>query len=318
MTLANGVPPGTPFDPPAMTAPALVTIRAGSLRLDLCPRVGGAITALTRDGVDVLRPLPPNVIEQRNARLLACFPLLPYSNRIAWGRFRWNGTEYQLDHNFPDHPHTMHGVGWQQPWQVAEQAGDRVRLALDYDPAEAGLYTWPFRLHAEAEYALDPDGLRVTLSVRNDDHVAWPAGLGLHPYYPRTADMQVFFRAEAVWTRTPDSLPVAPEPIPPAWRFDPPRAPDGPMLDNCFRGWDGRARLAWPSLGHAVTVEADPQFGHLVVYAPDELPVIALEPATNMPDAINRMEAVPGNGLRLLQPGETLSGTVRLGIERLG
>ena len=298
-----------------MTLPELITLQAGALRLRVCPHIGGAVADFTRDDAPVFRPLAPDVLEQRNARLLACFPLLPYSNRIAEGRFTWEGRAYQLDRNFPHHPHTLHGVGWQQPWDVVEQAEDRLRLALEYDPKETGLYTWPFRLHAEMDYALDPDGLRITLSVRNTDTTSWPAGLGVHPYYPpRTPDVRIGFHARQIWTRTPESLPVRPEPIPPEWCFDPPRAPDGPMLDNCYVGWDGRARLDFPSHGHAVTVEADELFDHLLVYTPDELPDLALEPVSHLPDAINRMTEVPDGGLRVLRPGDTLSGTVRFTV----
>jgi galactose mutarotase-like enzyme len=35
-----------------------------------------------------------------------------------------------------------------------------------------------------------------------------------------------------------------------------------------------------------------------------------------MPDAINRMAEVSDNGLRVLAPGETLSGTIRFNVRR--
>ena len=39
-----------------------------------------------------------------NVRGLACFPLVPFSNRIAQGRFHWDA--HLMDRNFGDHPHT--------------------------------------------------------------------------------------------------------------------------------------------------------------------------------------------------------------------
>jgi aldose 1-epimerase len=289
--------------------PDLLTLTAGALRLRLCPQLGGSVVDLLRDGVSVFRPLADGALAQRNVRLLGCYPLLPYSNRIAQGRFTW-GRDWQLDHNSPGHPHTIHGVGWQGRWRVEDVGPDQACLALDYDPEDAGLFTWPFRLHGTLTYALDPAGLSVTVAVRNEDAKAWPAGIGLHPYFPRPPDLQLGFRAERVWAVTEDHLPGDPGPVPTAWRFDPPRTVDGPPLDNCFGGWDGRATLRLPALGHTVEVLAEPAFGCAMVYAPERADFFAFEPISHPPDAINR-----GNeGLRLLGPGESLSGTVRFAV----
>ena len=284
------------------------------MRARVCPRLGGSVVDWLRGDAPVFRPLPDGALAAHNARQLACFPLLPYSNRIADGRFEWHGEHYQLDHNFPQHPHTIHGVGWQQPWTVLEQTEAQLRLELIYDPQDAGLYTWPFKLRAEQTITLLPDGMRIALSVTNRASFAWPAGLGLHPHFPRDPGLSLGFHADAVWTRDENSLPIAPEPVPPAWCFDPPRAPDGPMLDNCFSGWDGRAAIDLPGHGHRVTIEAEPLFRHLVVYTPDAQPFCAVEPVSHLPDAINRAGE---HGLHLLPPGETLRGSVRFAVTML-
>lgn len=299
-----------------MTLPDLLTLESGPNKLRVCPHLGAALADWTHDGTPVLRPLAEGALAQRNARLLGCFPLVPYSNRIAWGRFEWEGRRYQLDHNFGDHPHTIHGVGWQQPWLVAEESAAAIRLVLDYDPDTAGLYTWPYRLHAEILYTLDETGLAVTLSARNDASVPVPVGLGLHPYLPRTDDVRIGLAARCVWTTDADALPDACRPLPPAWNFDPPHGIEGDPLDNCYAGWRHEARIEWPSRRLLLTMRADELFGHAVVYTPPGRPYFAVEPASNMTDAINRMAAVPDHGLRIVAPGDTVSGQVRFAVGR--
>ncbi len=57
-------------------------IAAGAWELALDPRRGGMIRALTRNGRDILRPMPEGGAEPFES---ACFPLAPYVNRIADG-----------------------------------------------------------------------------------------------------------------------------------------------------------------------------------------------------------------------------------------
>ncbi len=66
-----------------------------------------------------------------------------------------------------------------------------------------------------------------------------------------------------------------------------------------------RARLIDPSLKIALEIRADPAFGDFVVYAPEDSPVVALEPYTCAPDAFNLAARAIAAGMRELAPGET-------------
>ena len=76
---------------------------------------GGALAALRHRGIDVLRPMPPDSASPLDA---ACFPLVPYCNRIRDGRFRFGGREVVLPPNFAPEPHSLHGLSWQAPLVV--------------------------------------------------------------------------------------------------------------------------------------------------------------------------------------------------------
>jgi aldose 1-epimerase len=293
-----------------MDASALVTLTHGPLRLDLAPRVGGAIAGFRRDGVAILREMPHEALVGGLVRQAACYPLIPYSNRIAGGRFTFEGEAYRLAPNFGDHPHSVHGNAWQRPWSVADLEPAQARLVLDHRPAGAEAEGWPFAYRAEQLFVLDDEGLTLTLTLENQDGRAMPAGFGLHPFFPKRPGTVLRFFARTVWHNGADSLPDAREPVPPQWDYESLRPLGEPGLDNCFAGWDGEAEIRYENEDLAVHIEADPVFGHLVVYVPGPRDYFAVEPVSHMNDAIHHPD-VGGHGLAVLRPGETLIGSVR-------
>jgi aldose 1-epimerase len=290
---------------------------AGDARLTLCPGLGGSIGNWERRGVPVLRHTDEAALAGASARALSCFPLIPFSNRIAWGRFSFGGEDFQLDRNFGDHPHTIHGNAWQRAWRVLGQSASRAELRLNHDPDADSGHHWPYAYQASLIYALSPDTLHVTMRITNMDMRAQPVGLGLHPFQPRTPQTAIAFRAATVWRTGADSLPDAQLPVDGHWSFEPGHVITPPPLDNCYAAWTGRAEITRPEHGIRLVIAADDIFRHLVVFTPEEKPFFAVEPASNMTDAINRMDTIPAHGLRILAPGETLERQIRFLVEDL-
>ncbi len=290
-------------------------LAAGDARLLLCPAIGGAIGGWTWRGQPVLRPTSAEALAGNNSRLLSCFPLIPFSNRIAWGRFSFGGESFQLDRNFGDHPHTIHGNAWQRAWEVAQASADAAELVLHHDPATDTGSHWPYRYTSTLHYALRPDGLVVTIGFTNTDARAQPVGLGLHPYQPRTPLTAIALHAGSVWQTGADSLPDARLPVEGAWSFDPGHVIGPVPLDNCYTDWPGRAEITRPEHGLRLVIMADDIFRFVVVYTPAGKPHFAVEPASNMTDAVNHMATVPDHGLRVLQPGDVLRRQVRFAVE---
>ncbi|HET7879835.1 MAG TPA: aldose 1-epimerase [Acetobacteraceae bacterium] len=291
----------------------MLTLQSGDSSLVLAPEIGGAIVGWRLGAVPVMRLPAPDALMAGNVRGLACFPLVPFSNRIAWGRFRWDGVDYALDRNFGDHPHTIHGVGWKRPWQVADASPASATLALRHDAGGDQARAWPFPFVAEQQFTLTADALQLRLSMRNEHHAAAPAGLGWHPHFPLRGAPTLRFSAGQVWLNGADSLPSREEPVPPDWDHAAGRPVGSATLDNCFAGWDGLAMIDWGD-GTGLRIEADETFRHVVIYTPPNRPYFCVEPVSHMTDAINRMD-VPGHGLRVLAPGETLNGSVTFRLD---
>jgi aldose 1-epimerase len=286
----------------------LIQLRDGAFELALCPGLGGAIARFRHAGREVMRPASEDLLNG-DPLLASCFPLVPFSNRIADARFRFRGNAFRLPRNFPPEVHAIHGQGWQNPWNVAEMSATRAELTFRHAVPDT-----PLDYRARQLFQLE-DGLIVTIEVANAGSGPMPAGIGLHPYFVRTAGVTLRTKLDQVWLADERKIPKQRVPVPGKWDFA--KAPRVSTLemDNCFHGWDGRAEIRWPEIDLTLGIEADPVFGHLVNYVPADEDFFCIEPVSNANDGFNLFDrGVSGTGVRVLAPGETLAGTVRFRI----
>jgi aldose 1-epimerase len=293
-----------------------IDLTAGDFALTLMPETGGAIARFTWRDVDLLRPVSDPRLAAQNGAKVAAYPLLPYANRIAQARFVLDGETFELERNFLGSPHSIHGNGWMRAWTAAESGPSHASLTLTHTPPRDPAGQWPFAYAARQDFDLSKDRLTIALTLRNADHRAWPAGLGLHPYVARTPSAALAFEADTVWLTGPDELPTERVAVPPDMDFERPRPIGDDPIDVCFAGWGGVARLSMPENGLTLVIESGPPLDHLQVYTPRAKDYCGLEPVSNMPDAINRMDRVSDQGLVMLQPGAQLCAQVIFRLAR--
>ena len=298
--------------------PDVVTIAAQDTALEVAPGVGGAILSFRWRDADVLRPTPDDARAAGDVRRCASYPLVPYSNRVADARLGLaDGSSFALARNMGDHPHAIHGVGWQRAWTVDRV--DRAGLALSFAHAARGAdaASWPFAFQVAQVFSLtagsDDATLTMTLSITNTDTRPFPFGLGWHPFFPRDERTLLGFRAATLWETDATCLPTRETGVGGSTLFAPPRAIGDTTLDNVFTGWDGQATIAWPDSRLQATIEADRMLDHLVVYVPPARDYLAVEPVTHITDAFNRSGGgATRTGSRMLAPGEARSCTMRI------
>ena len=293
----------------------MLRLTAGDAELRLAPEIGGTIVGWFAGGQSLMRETSAAALAGGDPGDMASFPLVPYSNRIARGDFIWNGSRYTLAVGRGDAFHAIHGIGWQREWTVEDESEDAARITLTHTPDEGNESGWPFAFRAEQSYRLARDRLTVSLAMTNTAPVPAPAGLGLHPYFPREDDTELQFAAGSVWLNSADMLPESEVEVPAGWDYRGLRRLVPPSFDNCFAGWEGRAVLRSPARGIAITVTAAPLFRHLVIYTTGAGDAVAIEPVSHMNDAVSR-PGMAGHGLVSLAPGETLSGAINFELER--
>jgi len=261
-----------------MSVEGLLVLEHQETRLTLDPRRGGVIRELKWRDWDILRPTPAAAGDDPFDT--ACFAMVPFVNRVADGRFTFDGHAVQLARNWSEDPHPIHGHGWRAPWEVLAAARSNATLKF-----EGGANEWPWRYSAEQSFELTANGLSLELSIRNLGRSPMPAMLGLHPYFPDAKHARMEAQLPRVWLTDSATLPVEETKTPAAWSFEPARAIQAVQLDHGFSGWNGVAHLRWPE--HTVTVTSpDCQFLH--VYAPAGRDFFCIEPQSAAPGALGR------------------------------
>lgn len=289
-----------------------IQLQHGRLRLSVCPALGGAITRLSIDGIDLLRPWDGS----DSVRRTGCFILAPFSNRVGNSAFVHDGLRYPLRPLSPEHPLPIHGVAWKRAWTVAKQAPASLSLAVTHRPEGDAVLDWPFAFELEHRIQLGDEGVALHLSLRNTDTRSMPAGLGWHPYFLRHDDCRVQFAARSVWQNNSQGLPSHLSQIPTQWDFSVARQLQEPGLDNCFVGRTAPVLIRWPTQGVELSMNASEALDHLVVFTPPaDMGFFAVEPVSHANNALGMADPV-ANGMQVLPPGETMQVSCQILIQR--
>jgi aldose 1-epimerase len=278
--------------------------------------VGGGIRRLTVDGVEVLDGYG---IDDKcdGARGQT---LLPWPNRVADGRYTWEGVDHQLALTEPARHNAIHGLTRWANWELIELKTDRVHLRHRLH-SQLG---WPFTVRCDLRYALRHDGLEVTTVLTNLGTTPCPVAAGAHPYLSAGAGLidscRLALKGDTVLPTdrrgiptgsrsvagTPldfrDSRVIGTEKIDLTYT-DLHRDPSGAALVDLERPDGERLRL-WAGEG----------YGYLEVFTGDTLAPdrrrrgLGVEPMTSPPNALQT-----GRDLLRLQPSESVELTWGVG-----
>lgn len=289
---------------------ATVTLVTPQLRLDVAPALGGAITRFDWLGnADSATPIFRRALSARSdtdPNVLACYPLVPYSNRIGGGRFSFAGRQIAVPRNRPAEPLPIHGDGWLQAWKLVDHDATSATLALDRGRGK------PHAYRAALVYAVRGATLVVSLSVENAGREPMPFGLGLHPFLPRGGETHLSAAASGLWLSGDDWLPVRQVPAPAAWQFGVAYPLPDVLVNHAFTGWSGHAAVVWPEQRLSLTISGDTDY--YVLYTPPGEDFFCFEPVDHPINAVNLPGGAEAHGMTVLAPGERLEREFRFTV----
>lgn len=298
-------------------------LTAGEASLSLVPGCGGLIHALVLPTAvgprNVIAGVDPS--EWQDNPGYRGSVLFPFPNRLRDGRYRFAGREYQFLVNEQATGTALHGFLYRTPAEVLRGGGDdeaqTVTLVYACDATEPG---YPFSARVSMTYTLCASGgLSVEMSVENRDSRAIPVGMGWHPYYT------LGVRLDACRLELPpvERVLVDKRMLPTGERVSDTRFAGGGalqevVLDDCFDlgSEPGRAAAVFTSrtagFGLELWQETGPgALNFMQLYTPPDRQSLAVEPMSCGIDALNT-----GEGLRILEPGQSVSGT--FGVRVIG
>ena len=275
--------------------------------------VGATLRAYTADGNAVIDGFGPDAWSHSGRGQV----LAPWPNRLADGRYEFNGVRAQAALDEPERRNAIHGLVRWLPWTLQTRHQNQLSLRLQLHPSPG----YPFSLLLELDYHVGRDGLTVTTRARSLEQSLIPFGLGFHPYLTagtETIDGAIL-QLPARHTLDVDDrgLPTgALTPVEGTDRdFTTSRFVGPAVLDTAYttleRDDEGRAWAVLDAPGGAAgaALWVDQSFPYLMVYTGDtlsELPrrrrAVAVEPMTCPPNALRT-----GKDVIELQPDQEWS-----------
>jgi aldose 1-epimerase len=136
--------------------------------------VGATLRSYTFDGSALIDGFDiDDICDSGRGQVLA-----PWPNRLADGRYRFDGRDVQVALDEPERGNAIHGLVRWLPWQLVSRAQNTLTLCCILHPQPG----YPWQLSMVIEYRLGRDGLSVALQATNLDDEAAPFGVGFHPY----------------------------------------------------------------------------------------------------------------------------------------
>ena len=269
------------------------------------------------DGVSIPLMRLPAPGKQRRALSSACFPLVPFGNRVAGNRFMFEGRAYELTPNVAGDEHYLHGDGWLSDWSILDRSDDRVILEFRQASPRS-----PYAYRARQEIRVSLNTLWLTLEATNTGDAALPFGLGWHPFFPLTDAATLRAPAARYWTEGEGFLPDENLAVPPPLDFRRAKILPRRWTNHGFEGWDGTADVVWPERRLGLTIETEPLLSRYFLFLSDpafdpayRYDFFCLEPMSHSANGHNLGD---GGGLTVLRPGEAMRRSARFTWFRTG
>ncbi len=296
--------------PPVVPSGAQAEIKAGGYAA-ATTEVGGGLRTLTLDG----RPLVAGYAETARCGAGRGQVLVPWPNRVADGRYTFDGHAEQLALSQPSEGHAIHGLTRWSNWLLVEHTADTATWGHRLHPQPG----YPHALDLRVSYALAASqGLTVRLEARNVGASRAPFGAGFHPYLTAGSDLVdadvLTLPAATVLHTDGRSIPDGEADVAAAGLDFRGGRPIGAVaLDHGFGTLvpdpaDGRIRVTLAGRDRSATLWADAAFRWLQVFTGDGLGpeharrALAVEPMTCPANAL-----ASGTDLLVLEPGEAFA-----------
>lgn len=262
--------------------------------------VGATLRSVTFEGRELLWTFQPDGTPAHSQGK----QLLPWPNRIADGRYVFDGITQQLAITEIDRGTALHGLNAGFAWELVSHDEASLTQRHTFYP-EAG---WPGLLTVTITHTVSDDGLAVEVVAVNDGTTEAPYGYGVHPYFEfgQLEDVTLHLPFDSELAVDPERLlPIAVRDVSGTLDFRDRRALGATEFDTAFcrpvaSEWS--VELRGPSHGVVVWAGAGMPWVQIYTTRPDRH-AIAVEPMTCGPDAFN--EGPTHDGMIVLAPGES-------------
>ncbi len=265
----------------------------------ICLTSGGSLQQLYWHGTPVINNLQGEGDQTSWLNSSGGAILFPFVNRIAEGKYSYNGTLYDLYCNEKDKKNAIHGLVFDRPFELTSQSADAemAQVVLRYEHYLSEGFPFPFRI--ELTYTITSDDLLLEVAINNTGSDTFPFSLGWHPYFCSSDLEESCIQVEVNKRVKVDTKMIPTEVLP----FE----LDGPIwleqdleLDDAFELTDNKIDFHTPDYSLAIESIGSTPPNYVQIYTPSHHKSVAIEPMTAIADSFNNKI-----GLRELEAEES-------------
>lgn len=285
----------------------MIKIETPEWLAEIAPESGANLYRLQhRAGkTEVLRS-PESLTELQEKPECYGIPVLFPPNRIADGRFTWQGRQYVFPLNESERGNHLHGLILGKPWRLTRHEPDLAEMTYDF----AAIPGYPHDFTLTLTYRFTPEAVIQTFAVQNRSTLAMPFAVGFHTAFVLPAGQVRITAGEHCWEiLRPRHLPSG-KPLP--WPGNEPVYHDlqvvsrhAPMATEIIDGQPFRGAIIDRTAEHVrIYYEADAEYRHWCLWNNGGgQGFFCAEPMTWMVNAPNLDLPPEVTGMQGLEPG---------------
>ncbi|MGF1721904.1 aldose 1-epimerase [Vibrio kyushuensis] len=234
----------------------------------------------------------PQELTDQNPYFSRSAKLFPFPNRLANGEYQFDDQHYQLPANFPWSEHAVHGLLYNQPFDVINSSADNNQASVTLRYKTDALHPqFPHAFVLDITYQIDLSGqLRCSTSIENLGSQSFPYGDAWHPYFTLNVPREqcLLTMPNCVELEHINDLPSGNKY--PFNRFSTPSSLANVSLNHCFEfDLQSPIELSLQSKdgNTALHYQQDTSYPFIQLYTPDNESSLAIEPMTCPANAFN-------------------------------
>tara|TARA_R110001583_G_scaffold34847_1_gene116563 strand:+ start:5773 stop:6687 length:915 start_codon:yes stop_codon:yes gene_type:complete len=271
-----------------------------NFRSSIYPNLGASLQQLKSNGIEIIDGISNDEkgLKLYKSKFNSAF-LFPSPNRIADGKYNFNGVDYQLKCNEAGLNNSLHGHIYNKSFQTSkiETSESQASVTFSYSNNRT-VQGFPFQYQLDITYTFSKNALRLDFKVINTGKQEFPFGIGWHPYFnaKNLTSSNLNFNGDKKYFLNNQMIPQQEIQLP----FKTPLTLEDTFLDDCFLIKKPEATFKCDAYKIEIDFTSETEKSYLQVYTPDTRDCIAIEPMTCAPNSFNNK-----NGLLTLKPTKT-------------
>ena len=295
-----------PHNNPALES-LTVSHETENFKIRIYPNLGASLQEFVKNDIQIIDGITNDETGlEKYKNIFTSAWLFPFPNRIANGKYQFEGKEYHLAINETALNNALHGFVYNKHFKLIEEqiSNESAFLKFSYD-YKGDISSYPFPFSLEISYKITLNQIEIKVNAQNTGDSNMPFGIGWHPYFKSDNLVKSILNFDGISQYQVNDKMIPTKEIELKHQF--PLELGNIFLDDCFI--TKSASTSFKTASYKLNIDFDPgsERNFIQCYTPPSRESVAIEPMTCAPDVFNN-----GDGLLVLKPEENYQWKIKM------